>query len=239
MPFFFGLVECFVWTASGYAGRTMRTAPLVDLLSSSAADRPAIHDGERTIDHISLCNAADAVAAALVARGVVPGERVAAALPDGPAAIAAFVGTAMARGAFAPLKGDEAEALRSRLERLGSRIVLVGPGISQCVRVAASAAAIPLVSLAIDRQGLMLVDGEPVYDAHGSAPQPDDIVFVGADGTHVTLDGIVEGARAKLPSRPGTVRPSAPLSELRGLIEALAILSAGGQLLFPAAPEAA
>jgi hypothetical protein len=85
---------------------------------------------------------------------------------------------------------------------------------------------------------LLLVDGEPVYDAHGSAPQPDDIVFVGADGTHVTLDGIVDSARAHLPPRPETRRPSAPLSELRGLVEALAILSAGGHLRF-SAPEAA
>jgi acyl-CoA synthetase (AMP-forming)/AMP-acid ligase II len=213
----------------------MRTAPLVDLLSSCAADRPALSDAESTIDHVALCNAGDAIAASLVARGVSPGERVAVALPDGALAVAAFVGTALARATFTPLRFEDEPALRARLEPLRSHLLLAGARAPQSVRVAAAAVGVPLVTLAFDRNGVVLVDGDPVYEAHGRAPQPDDVVFLCVDGSPVTLDAIVTAARAAVPAGAETLRPSAPLCELRGLVETLAILSAGGHVTFPGA----
>jgi non-ribosomal peptide synthetase component F len=216
--------------------RTMRTmTTLVDLLAPAGTDHAAVLEHGETIDYVALCNAADAIAAALVVRGVRPGDRVAAALPDGAAALAAFGGTVLARAAFAPLVAGERQP--ERLAALQPRLILVPVSPPQQLRVAAAARGIPIVSVAIER-GTTLVDGEPVYEAHGSVPGPEDVVFIEPHGTPVTQAAIVAAAAAIEKPRGVWARQAAPLSELRGLADALATLAAGGRLSFEGATAA-
>jgi acyl-CoA synthetase (AMP-forming)/AMP-acid ligase II len=208
----------------------MDALTLVDVLSCPGADHPAVRSAEGAVSYVGLCNAADAIAAALVVHGIGPGDRVAAAFPEGAAFLAAFGGAVLARAAFAPLPPDDGEALRAALQRIAPRLILACAACPQSLRVAAAAAGIPIVSIAFDESGV-LVDGEHVYDAHGQAPQPEDIVFIGPDGTPTT-HGAVASAALAIPADGTAPRPSAPLYELRGLVEAIAILAAGRELCF-------
>lgn len=212
----------------------MTRVTLVDLLCRGAAHRPAVSgpDGA-SLDYVSLCNAADAIGAALAAHGVQPGDRVASVLPDGPAYLAAFAGSSVARAAFAPLAAPGA------LAGLRPRLVLAPPAVPQGVRVAAHALGIPVVTVAIDPNGLALVGGEHVYDAHGRAADTDDPAFIGADGTPVTQGALAAAALERARPTTGTVRLTAPLSELRGLVGALAVLASGGHLVVRAPSAAA
>ena len=191
----------------------MKPVTLVDLLCRGAAHRPAVSgpDGV-SLDYVNLCNAADAIGAALAAHGVLPGDRVASVLPEGAAYLAAFAGAA-ARAAFAPL------ATPAGLARLRPRLVLAPPAVPQGVRVAANTLGIPVVTVAFDAAGLALVDGEHVYDAHGRAAENDDPVFMTADELPVAQGALVAAALESARPTTGTVRLTAPLSELRGLVE--------------------
>ncbi|MEA2663844.1 MAG: AMP-binding enzyme [Candidatus Eremiobacteraeota bacterium] len=212
----------------------MTPVTLVDLLCRGAAHRPALSDPDGiSLDYVDLCNAADAIGAALATHGVQPGDRVAAVLPDGAAYLAAFAGTAAARAAFAPLAAPDG------LARLRPRLVLAPPEVPQGIRVAANALGIPVVTVAIDAAGLALVDGEHVYDAHGRTAGPDDPAFITADGIPVAQGALVAAALESARPASGTVRLAVPLSELRGLVGAIAVLAAGGHLVVAARAAAA
>ncbi|HYZ16769.1 MAG TPA: AMP-binding protein, partial [Candidatus Acidoferrum sp.] len=150
---------------------------LVDILCRAAGPRPVVSDPNLALDCAALCNAADAIGAALCARGVAPGDRVASVIPDGVAFLAAFAGTAAARAAFIPLPSDD-EAAGEALERLSPRIVLTTEIAPQRIRVAGSSLGIPLATIAFDDQGVVLVDGEYVYESNDRIPEDDDVVFM-------------------------------------------------------------
>lgn len=213
----------------------MATMTLVDVLCGAAAPRPAVTGPEGSVDYVALCNAADAVAAALAAHGVTPGDRVAAVLAEGPAFLAAFAGTAIARSAFAPLAGGD-DALRSRLARLGPRLLIAAPDAPQSVRVAAAALGVPVITLRFNDAGTALVDGEPVYEAHGRLPDADDVALIAPDGATYTHGALVEAIAAR-PRRTGSIAGGG-LDEPAGLIDALAVLRDGGHLLVGVDAEA-
>lgn len=212
---------------------------LAGVLCGAAAPQPAVTDPAGTIDYVGLCNAADAVAAALAARGVVPGDRVAAAFPDGAAFLAGFAGTAVARAAFAPVAAAAADdAVRAQLRALEPRLLLASADAPQGLRVAAAALGIPVVSLAFGPDGVALVDGEPVYEAHGRLADADDVAFIAPDGATYTHAALVDAALAAS-ERTDERQPVTGLAEPAGLIGALGVLSRGGHLVLQGALHAA
>lgn len=204
---------------------------LAGMLCGAAAARPAVTDAAGTVDYVGLCNAADAVAAALAAHGVAAGDRVAGAFPDGAAFLAAFAGAAVCRAAFAPVPRGGDELIRAHLRGTAARLVLAPPDAPQGVRVAAAALGIPVLTLGFSPEGTALIDGEPVYDAHGRLADADDVAFVAADGATYTHAALVDAALAASRRVAGEARPPAALTEPAGLIGALAVLSGGGHLV--------
>jgi acyl-CoA synthetase (AMP-forming)/AMP-acid ligase II len=211
----------------------MRPTMLVNVLSRGLADRPAVSDaGTMRLDYAQLCNAADAIGAGLAARGVLPGDVVAAAIPGGVAYLVAFTGTATARAALAPLApGDETDP-RERLSALGARFILATAEVPQAIRVAAAGAGIPLTVLDFDDQGVVRLDGEQVFEANVRLADPDDVVLITADGP-LTHHEVVAEALAAAPAGAAAVRTTLSLLERRGLVAALTVLAAGGQAIVP------
>lgn len=204
---------------------------LAGVLCGAAAPQPAVTDPAGTIDYVGLCNAADAVAAALAARGVAPGDRVAGAFPDGAAFVAAFAGTAVARAAFAPVPSGSDDAVRAHLRRLTPRLLLAASDAPQSLRVAAAALGIPVVSLAFGPDGVALVDGEPVYEAHGRLADADDVAFVAPDGATYTHAALVDAALRASEGGADAGQTMSGLSEPAVLIAALGVMSRGGHLV--------
>jgi acyl-CoA synthetase (AMP-forming)/AMP-acid ligase II len=172
----------------------MNALTIVELVCSGAGHEPAIADPSGvTLDRIALCNAADAIGSALAARGVEPGDRVAAALAPGAAWVAALVGVSAIRAAFAPIPelADEPSA-RTALRAASARVLLASDAsaLSAGLRAAAADLGIPVVRVGFDEHGLALVDGDHVYDAHARIAEPGDVAFVAPDGagrTHADL----------------------------------------------------
>jgi acyl-CoA synthetase (AMP-forming)/AMP-acid ligase II len=176
--------------------QAMTAMTLVDLVCRSGCTGPAIAgpDGA-TLDHVALCNAADAIGSALAARGVEPGDRVACSLPEGAAFAATLIGAAAIRAALVPLPpvAEEASA-RGLLRGRTIRAVVIAPGAPAALRAAAAAQGIPALTVGFDDRGRALVDGEHVYDAHARIAEPDDVAFVPPAGEPLTQRDLVAAA---------------------------------------------
>ena len=163
----------------------MPAKTLVDLVCRGYAPSRGVSGADgRELDHVALCNAADALGAALAAHGVEPGDHVASTLAPGTAAFAAaMLGVASIRAALAPLPPvtDEPSA-RAVLRNRPVRALLATAPLPAGVRSAAAAQGIRVVMVGFDERGAMLVDGEHVYESHARIPEPDDVVFVPAGG---------------------------------------------------------
>jgi acyl-CoA synthetase (AMP-forming)/AMP-acid ligase II len=169
---------------------------LVDFVCRGTCSGPAISGPDGLVlDHVGLCNAADAIGSALAARGVEPGDRVASALPPGAAFAASLIGAAAIRAALAPLPAvaDEPSA-RGALRNRTIRALVAPPDVSPALRSAAAAQGIPVLTVAFDDRGLVLVDGEHVYDSHARIAEPHDIAFVPLQGESLTQEALVTAA---------------------------------------------
>jgi acyl-CoA synthetase (AMP-forming)/AMP-acid ligase II len=189
----------------------MPAKTLVDLVCRRCETGRSISGADgRELDHVALCNAADAIGAALAARGVEPGDHVASTLPPGGAVFAAaLLGVAAIRAALTPLPpvADEPSARAALRNRPIGALLTAGP-LPAGVRSAAAARRIPVVTVELDERGLALVDGEHVYEAHARIAEPGDVVFVPAGGEPLTqaalvdlagdrgLDGVLEAVAA-------------------------------------------
>jgi acyl-CoA synthetase (AMP-forming)/AMP-acid ligase II len=175
----------------------MTAMTLVELVCRGAGHRAAVTGPDGTVlDYVSLCNAADALGSALVARGVAPGERVASALPPGRELAAALIGVAAIRGVFAPLPAvvDEPSA-RAALRARDARLLLApASAIPGGVRAAAAALRIPIVRLGFDDHGLALIDGEHVFDSHDRIAEPQDLAFAPPAGKPLSHEQLVAAA---------------------------------------------
>jgi AMP-binding enzyme len=214
---------------------------LLTILSRGLADRPAVSEpGGTTLDYAQLCNAADAIAAGLAARGLQPGDALASAIPDGVAYLTAFAGAAMGRVAIAPLVPQDDAEPKERLSALGARMVLATATTPEPIRIAASRLGVAVAVLELDDRGIVRIDGEQVFDTNGRRAEPDDVVLVGAGGP-LTHRALVAAALAAAPPAAASVRTSLSLLEPRGLIAALTVLAAGGEVIVAsrAAPVAA
>ncbi|HTD34680.1 MAG TPA: hypothetical protein VK665_13510 [Candidatus Elarobacter sp.] len=175
----------------------MPAKTLVDLVCRRCETGRSIAgpDGHE-LDHVALCNAADAIGAALAARGVEPGDHVASTLAPGGALFAAsLLALAAIRAALAPLPAvaDEPSARAALRNRPIAALLTAGP-LPAGVRSAAAARRIPVVSVGLDERGLALVDGEHVYEAHARIAEPGDVVFVPAAGEPLTQAALVDRA---------------------------------------------
>jgi acyl-coenzyme A synthetase/AMP-(fatty) acid ligase len=169
---------------------------LVDLVCRGACAGSAVSDPDGPVlDHVALCNAADAIGAALAARGVEPGDRVASALPPGATFAATLIGAAAIRAALVPLPTltDEPSA-RGALRSRTIRAIVAPPAVAPALRSAAAVQGIPLVTVGFDERGLALVDGEHVYDSHARVAEPDDVVLVPQAGEPLTQRELVMAA---------------------------------------------
>jgi acyl-CoA synthetase (AMP-forming)/AMP-acid ligase II len=170
---------------------------LVDLVCRGCADGGGVSGADgRELDHVALCNAADAIGAALAARGVEPGDHVASVLrPDGAVFAAALLGVAAIRAALAPLPPvtDEPSA-RAALRNRPIAVLLTAGPLPAGVRSAAAAQRIRVVTVDLDERGVALVDGEHVYEAHARIAEPEDVVLVPPGGPQLTQEALVEMA---------------------------------------------
>ncbi len=106
---------------------------VVDLFLARAetdAERTVLRQGEREMTFRQLQDASGALAAALLARGVLPGERVAILAKRSIEAVVAILGTLRAGAAYVPLDVAYPQRRRQRILRdCGAGWVLVGEGL--------------------------------------------------------------------------------------------------------------
>jgi len=221
---------------------------LDDLLTAGATHHPAlVVPGGLSLDYASVQRTAHALGAALAARGIEPGDRVAASFGNGLEVVAAFFATAGARATFAPLNSAYTEEeFRFYLEDIAPRAILLAPGTVPAARAAAATLSIPVVDLALDAQGAPLVDGVLANGTHERRAQDGDVaLFLHTSGTTSRPKGV--------PLTHGNLTTSAhnivrwysltasdvslcvmPLFHVHGLVfSTLAVLAAGGTVVVP------
>jgi acyl-CoA synthetase (AMP-forming)/AMP-acid ligase II len=143
-------------------------------------------------DDLALCNAADAIGAALVTRGLGRGDRVAACLHADDVALAALLGVAAAGCAYVPLTAERpGHALRAA----NAQLVLVSPDAPKGVRRAAADLGIPAVELRLDERHAALLDGEPVFEPLPVRADLDDVALAPLDGPARTHRELASAAR--------------------------------------------
>lgn len=115
--------------------RVLPTAPdrLYDLVRKWAGERPnadAVIDGDRILSYAGLAASIDACAAALVARGIQAGDRVATLAPPGLDFIVTFLATTAVGGIWSGLNPRYAAAeLDALVARLDASLVFYAPAI--------------------------------------------------------------------------------------------------------------
>jgi amino acid adenylation domain-containing protein len=118
---------------------------LQHLLTDSAARaprRPAVAVGERSLTYAEVDGLSNQVARALLAQGVVPGDRVGILAAKSPAAVVAAFGALKAGACYVPLDPTSPAArLAAIMADSGIGVVLAGPGTAH--QAAALAGAVP------------------------------------------------------------------------------------------------
>jgi oxalate---CoA ligase len=167
---------------------------LRQLLDSGAGDRRALRQlGTLDLTYDAVRANVDALARALVRRGTAPGDRIAAAIPNGAAVVLAFFGIGAARAVAAPLNpaytGDE---FAFYLADIAPAALLVPPGGAELAREAARSLGISVIDLAVGPAGVLTLDGEPlVLDAPRSEPAGEDVaLFLHTSGTTSRPKGV-------------------------------------------------
>lgn len=113
-------------------------ADLLRVAATTAADRPAVRSSGSTRTWAELDRAADAGAAALLACGLIPGDRVLVCLPTGPEILAALFAVLRA-GLVAVPVGPHRLALDEIVDRVTARGVIAQPDVGGSTRPAGSA----------------------------------------------------------------------------------------------------
>ena len=218
------------------------------LLAGGGADHAAITaPGALPLSYAGLRAAAGAVGAGLLARGIVPGERVAATFTNTPEIIVAFFGAAGARATFAPLNSAYTyDEFVFYLEDIAPALLLLAPGTVSAARAAAATLGIPIAELALDAQGTPALDGHPLHAWHDVTALDDDVaLFLHTSGTTSRPKG-VPLTHANLTTSAHNIGqwyrlvPSdvslcvMPHFHVHGLIfSTLSVLAAGGSVIVP------
>ena len=133
---------------------------LVDLLSSSPAERTAIIQPEQNlrVSYGALRSQVEAVAEALAASGVGRGDRVGIALPNGIPMIVSFLAASVA-GTAAPLNpGYKEDEFRFYLEDTNARVLLLPAEGAEDARRAAGDR-VPILTVNMDAAGTVSLGG--------------------------------------------------------------------------------
>jgi acyl-CoA synthetase (AMP-forming)/AMP-acid ligase II len=167
---------------------------LAVLLAQGDAYRPALIEPSGTIlDYAALRANVAALAREFARRGIAPGDRIAASLPNGLPIVLAFFGSACARAASAPLNpAYTRDEYVFYLEDIDPQALVVPPDAQPLAREAGAALGIPTIELAFADDGRLCVDGVPLaLDAPAAAPQDDDVaLFLHTSGTTSRPKGV-------------------------------------------------
>src|SRR5688572_14073601 len=226
---------------------TMSPTTLLGLLASSPADRTAIVLPEQNlrITYGNLRDQVRSVAEALAAQGIRRGDRVGMALPNGLPTIVAFLAASEA-GTAAPLNpAYREEEFRFYLEDTSAKVLLLPPTGADDARRAAEACKVPVVTVDLDADGRVTVDGagRQPYEA----PGPNDVALIlhtsGSTGrpkrvplTHANLSISSRNVAGTYDLSPSDVSLCVmPLFHVHGLVAStLATLATGGTVVVPA-----
>jgi acyl-CoA synthetase (AMP-forming)/AMP-acid ligase II/thioesterase domain-containing protein/acyl carrier protein len=230
-------------------GQAATIGGLLDLLETLGGAPALLAPGRPPLDFAGLHAQALEVRAVLAGRGLGPGDRVAAALPTGPEAAAAFLAVA-ATAAFAPLDPALSGAeFRRLLQGVGPAMLLLPPDGAAEARSAADALGIPVLDLrprSGEGAGRFTLTGHlPTGpSARPALPEAEDVALVlhtsGTTGgsRRVPLRHRQLLAMARHAARSAGLAPRdrclgfMPLHPLAGLVTAvLAALGAGGSLV--------
>jgi long-chain acyl-CoA synthetase len=160
--------------------------------------RPALRMGDAVLTYDEFADSAGRVAAALAARGVIPGDRVGLVLPNVPSFPVVHYGALMAGAAVVPMSPLlKAREIDYYLRDSGARLVVAADTSARPAVEAAEAVGIPAVAVDAVRPESLMADRaltEPVPRA-----EDDDAVILytsgttgppkGAELTHANLSG--------------------------------------------------
>jgi acyl-CoA synthetase (AMP-forming)/AMP-acid ligase II len=167
---------------------------LRDLLARGEARHPALTvPGGASLDYERVRANVDALALELSGRGIAPGERVAASLPNGAPIVLAFFATACARATSAPLNpAYTLDEYAFYLEDIAPKAIFVPPGGQPLAREAAARLGISAIEIALDPHGRLVVDGRPLaLDAAAASPLDGDVaLFLHTSGTTSRPKGV-------------------------------------------------
>lgn len=219
---------------------------LLGLLASVPAERTAVIVPEQGI-HVTygaLRDQVTAVAEALAAAGIAPGDRVGMALPNGLPTIVSFLAASMA-GTAAPLNpGYKEDEFRFYLEDTGARLLLLPPDGAEDARRAAGDR-VRILTVEMDARGTVRVAGvtgkgaiePPALDAvalilhtSGSTGRPKRVPL-----THANLSISAGNVARSYDLGPDDVSLCVmPLFHVHGLVAStLATLATGGTVVVP------
>src|SRR3954465_11799974 len=140
---------------TAFLGRSARVFP----------DRTAVVDGDRRFSYREFADRSRRLAGALVARGVFPGDRVAALCSNSSAMLELHNGVPWAGAVLVPLNVRlSAEELEYILRHCGARVLVADHQLAATAEQVASAVGIPLVVAGgdADEYEQMLADAEPL-----------------------------------------------------------------------------
>ena len=221
---------------------------LLDVLQAASPGGPAIFLPEHGIgiNYDCLRKQVLAMADALAAAGIRPGDRVATLLPNGLPAIVSFLAASIA-GTAAPLNpGYKYDEVCFYLEDTNARVLLCPPKGAEEARKAAQERGIPVYSVAVDSGGgAYLVDAST--NGHSfSAPSPEDVALIlhtsGSTGRPKRVPlrhcNLATSARNVAATYSLTTEDVAlcvmPLFHVHGLVAStLATLVSGGAIVVP------
>jgi acyl-CoA synthetase (AMP-forming)/AMP-acid ligase II len=221
---------------------------LVEAIEAAPGDRIAIVSPETgaAISYASLRRQVAEVAASLRAGGVGPQDRVALALPNGPATIVTFLGASLA-GVAAPLNpAYRYEEFLFYLDDTSARVLVIPPEGADEARQAARERGIPVLAAETDSSGVTRLAGPPGPPVD-FAPDPERVALVlhtsGSTGrpkrvplTHFNLAVSIENIVQTYKLSPNDVSLCLmPLFHVHGLLASLlSTFRSGGTVVVPA-----